>query len=192
MKKKKSKIYQFLVGQYYILFGKRKTLNQFPNLSFYQIKYYKRKIKEQIHWGDHGGYRVENTKVDNITKILIKICIKMLLWVDKSLTLFELKKLILFVFEVDLSLSWFFAVLKYELNFSYKKFNQIENYLKYTRENILYTSDYLIFINNTDLKKVKFLDESHFDVDQKFVMEEVPKIKELKPPITPLYKNQFV
>jgi hypothetical protein len=155
-----SRFNQFFIGLYSLLSNKKKTLRTFPinNKNFY---YLKKKITCNKNWGDCGGYRI--SKVPLNIKKLILILLKIVCKEFPNATLFQYKEIIKSVFGVNYSISTIFNFFQ-EINFSYKKCNQVTNILKYKKSNLEYYGNFLYNINVFDPSKIFYIDECHFEL----------------------------
>lgn len=105
---------------------------------------------------------MENAKVSKEQKVEICKLYEMLINLEPSLPLSSYKEWTSLVFNINISKTWISDVLYHEMGYSKKK-SVIWNIGKFTEENVDYYMKFLFFISKQDPKKIKVLDESHFD-----------------------------
>jgi len=119
------------------------------------------KVKYNKHWGDYGGIRT--FKVDAILlKKIIKF-LKLLCNMNNSLSLELYKRWVNTMFNINISNCWISNCFCNLMFYSIKKQNQVNHNLKWENKNMIRYANHLAWIKTVDLKKVKFMDESHFD-----------------------------
>jgi len=79
--------------------------------------------------GKHGRFRLNNSKCSQLTKKTILKFLKMLCSIDPTLSLFEYKFWLNFVFKINYSLSTISKMFTKNLKITYKKINQLINAL---------------------------------------------------------------
>jgi hypothetical protein len=151
---------QLLIGFNSFFSPRRNTLRKFQNVNSRQISYYRYKIANNCNFGQHGGYRVSKVPVE--TKKLIIVLIKVVCKENPNYTLYMYREIINIIFGSFYSLSTIHKFFK-EINYSFKKVNQVNNINKFKIENLIYYGDFLFYINNLDPIKIFYMDECHYD-----------------------------
>jgi len=85
---------QFVIGYSSIEFGNLNTSKVFQNTTPRQIRYYKEKVQNDIHWNPHGGVRENSQKVSDLLLGFIIILLTFMSDYNPAFSLYEYKDMI--------------------------------------------------------------------------------------------------
>ncbi len=152
---------QYIIGNFASMIASNaKTLQRFQNVTLRQVKYYREKVEQNIHWGTYGGLRSYK-----VTDVLLCHILLLLSWVcdfNPGFTLHEYVELIYWTYGVRISLTWVHNIFTNLLHFSYRKLNIIQR-SKFTQDNVNYYYMFQHWIQAIDCTRIVWVDESHFD-----------------------------
>lgn len=152
---------QIVIGNYASLVQSNvKTTHLFRNTTLRQVKYYKMKVEQDLHWGKHGGIRSQKVSDSLLAHIIL-----LLAWVcdyNPGFALHEYVELIFWTYGIQISVTWTHNVFANLMHFSYRKLNVIQR-AKFSEENIDYYYTFVKWIQGIDCTRLVWVDESHFD-----------------------------